>query len=312
MDGTLGTDYIGQILYFGYDQKLGVLARADAATRALMADQSLACRTADVVYFRLASADEIRLVELTDIKDQVFMDPYTIDGVPSIVLFESDQGTAHCLEFIWHVKGSSETTVKIDYRIACGYQWTNGAEKLGVTPEPMPSPEPTPTPTPTPEPTPTPTPTPTPDPEPTPTPTPKPDPEPTPTPTPSYDKDKTKGTKENTEPNDDPKEGPNTNNGKGATTSKADDPTGTTSYSSPEEVKKNTAELEKTNKEQKKAGDSNEPSTPTPPQTKVDNNGDKGTGNGGADEPTKEHPTKYEDGSQGSSGHDGAWGGPPD
>ena len=86
--------------------------------------------------------------------------------------------------------------------------------------------------------------------------------------------------------------GPNTNNGAGATESKAEKPT-TTIH---EEIGEYWHDAEELKEPQAEAGDSNKPSTPTPPNAGVDNSGDKGTGSGGADQPSKPAPdVTYQD-----------------
>ena len=72
--------------------------------------------------------------------------------------------------------------------------------------------------------------------------------------------------------------------------------------------------LAEINQNQKVGGDSNEPSTPTPPNTTVDNNADKGTGNGGIDQPTEiSAPAKEaETGNPINTNPGKAWGGPKD
>lgn len=154
---------------------------------------------------------------------------------------------------------------------------------------------------------------PTPGPGPSPSPEPETEPTPGPDPDPGYNKDPNKAPKENTEPNDDPGPGPDTNNGVGAAESTKDQPTNSNHYSSYDEYKEDINDLNEINQTQQQGGDSNEPSTPTPEGTNVDNNGDNGTGNGGIDNPTTD--PSYDapaDGSDISSGSDGQWGGPSD
>ena len=194
-----------------------------------------------------------------------------------------------------------------------------------LNPTPVPQPTPAPQPTPQPQPTPTPTPQPTPTPTPKPTPTPTPTPEPTPTP-PPYNKDKTKGTQgEIVAPNDDPGPGPDTNNGVGAQESTKDQPTNSNHLDSYEQYKQNMAELEEINKTQKTGKDDNTPTVSKEQVAKeltgdssapvnVDNNGDKGTGNGSIDKPTEvSAPAVAADtGEPINDSPGGAWGGPPD
>ena len=132
---------------------------------------------------------------------------------------------------------------------------------------------------------------------------------------PPYNKDPSKAPKENTEPNDDPGPGPNTNTGAGSQHSSEDQDTNSDHYQSYDDYRNDINDLEDTNDNQRQGGDSNTPSTQPPSSdTNVDNNGDRGTGNGSIDDPTPTQPP-----AQGADGTDisddqpgGAWGGPPD
>lgn len=155
-------------------------------------------------------------------------------------------------------------------------------------------------------------PTPSPSPSPTPTTTPKPTTTPTQAPTvaptqkPTYNKDPNKATYNNLEPNDDPGPGPDTNNGKGATTSKADRDSNSNHYNSYEEYEKEIQNKKDINNNQKK--DSNPSKTPDS-GTKVDNNGKNGTGNGGIDTPTPiQEPAENLKNNEDNPA--GVWGGP--
>ena len=137
-----------------------------------------------------------------------------------------------------------------------------------------------------------------------------------PTPTPKYKKDPSKAPKKNTEPNDDKGPGPNTNNPSNPNRSTKDtNDSSSNSGKSYEDYKKDVKEKADTNKTQKTGNDSNTPSTPKPtPSTKIDNNADKGTGNGGINKPT---PTteKAKEADTGKTINDKAgeeWGGPSD
>ena len=123
-----------------------------------------------------------------------------------------------------------------------------------------------------------------------PSPGPGPDPGPNPPgPTPGPDepkKDPSKLTPINTEPNDNTGPGENTIDPSDPNHSTKDRSDNSTSYSSAAAVKEWTDHLADVNETQRVGGDSNQPSTETPSGTTVDNNAEKGTGNGGIDKPT--------------------------
>lgn len=257
LDGTLGTDFIGEVLYEGYDERLNMLERADAAARVLAADPELFARSNEAVNKLFASASKVELKKLTGLEDQLYMYNATISGIPGIVSYVSDFDEGWCLVWTFQIKDGSNTTQEIAFHIPCGYQWTNGAEKINVVPEKKPDKVTQPGK------------------DPTPTPTPEPEPEPEPDPKPKYKKDPSKAPNKNTEPNDDKGPGPDTNNDKDPQHSTKDTADSTTSQTH-DETKKNQQDKADTNKNQKTGNDSSQPSTDKPKQdTKVDNNGDK-------------------------------------
>ena len=288
----------------------------------------------------LDTADQVRLDYCTsDLDDQMYMNPFTTNGVPDVIVMTTEDHSGYYLTYVFVIKGTGKFEVR--YRIDCGFQPTNVEEVMQIKPDDTPKKEhgtdptpkaekkkskkkskkkdskpeggkddPTPKNDPTPKDDPTPKNDPTPTPKSDPTPTPKPDPTPTP-----KKKDPSKGTKGDvTKKNDDPGPGPDTNNGKGATESKKDQPTNS-NHGSKGDYDNSTRELQETNEKQKTGSDSNKPSTSTPADTaKVDNNGDQGTGNGSVDKPTEvAPPATVAETEQPISDEPGeAWGGPPD
>ncbi len=349
LDANVGTRYLGEF----YESCKGDWAKTiNLAKIRFMADQSAYYKNLDAFFAFLDSADEVK-VEYRDsgLDDQMYMNPFTVDGVPDVIVMETPDHDGWFLVYTFVIKG---TPVDVAYRIDCGFQPTNVEEVMHITPKPQPekvkepettkakkktTPEPetkakkktTPEPetkkpkkpepeTTKPEPTkPKPTkPEPT-KPEPTkPEPT-KPEPtkpKPTEPETTHPVKDKSKGTKGDVvKPNDDPGPGEDTNNGKDAKTSKKDQDTNSNHFDSYDEYTKAVKELEKVNKEQKKGGDDNTPSTPKPKKdTKVDSNADKDQGNGNIDTPTptKEPAKKADDNKPITTEPAGQWDGPAD
>ncbi len=194
-DAVLGTRYLGVF----YDEVEG---RWDAAMNAAVlrwmeypADYNRAL----AAFWTFLDQAKVEVVLVSGgLNDQMYMNPYTVDHVPDIVVRETKDTEGLFLRYTFVIK---EQEWELAYRIDCGYQPTNVAKLMKVTPQPAPTPTPTakpteppPTATPTAKPTdPPPTATPEATPEPTgkpsggnpdPTPTGKPsggDPEPTPT-----------------------------------------------------------------------------------------------------------------------------------
>ncbi|MBR2753873.1 hypothetical protein IKD82_01790 [Candidatus Saccharibacteria bacterium] len=313
-DANLGTRYLGEF----YESCKGDWAKTiNASKEAFMKDHELYNKTLDAFFQMLDKAE----VEVTSgqMDDQMYMNPYTVDGVPDVIVMETPDHTGTFLTYHFTIKGTGK--VSVSYRTECGFQPTNVEKVMNIKPEPQPEPKPNPNPNPNPNPTPEPTPTPPgPKPTPEPTPTPKPPtptPEPTPTPTPPTPTPKPKdpgdAPKKNTEPNDDPGPGPDTNNPSDPNHSTKDQPTNS-NHGNYDQYKESVNDLDRTNQDQKQGGDSNKPSTPKPSNdTKVDNSGGSGTGNGGIDNSTEvAPPAKTSDNKTIDDSPGGAWGGPPD
>lgn len=257
LDGTLGTDYLGEVLYEGYDERLTMLEKADAAAHVLVHDPALFVKANTAVNKFFDSASKVELKKLVGLKDQLYMYNGTVSGIPGIVSYVSDFKEGWCLVYTFQIKDGSSTQQTIAFHIPCGYQWTNGAEKIDVTPEKKPDNPPQNPPKDPPQ-----------------------DDPPHEDPPPQDDppkKDPTKAPPENTEENDDTGPGPSTNNKNDSQHSTKDTKDSTAnSGKTHEEVKKDQEDKKKVNETQKTGNDSSKPSTTPPKQnTKVDNNGDK-------------------------------------
>ena len=263
-DCAFGTDYAGEVLYSGYDEKISKLDLANAVAETLCTDEELFNKAVSVVDARQGEA-KIRLKKLDNLTDQMYMEPYTMIDRPELVIYETNAKTSWCLVCTYTLKNGKE--VEIIYRIPCGYQPCNVAEKFGVTPSKPNKGTPS-----------------------------KPSKPGKPgkgdngkpkkpgkgdNGKPSYNKDSGKAPKKNTEPNDDPGPGPKTIDPKDPEHSTEDTKDSSTSGSY-EDYKKDQQDKADTNKNQKSGGDSSKPSTDGG-GAKQDNNGSK------ADTPTQEH-----------------------
>ena len=298
LDANLGTRYLGEF----YESCKGDWAKIiNQAKEAWLNDPEAYNETLDAV-FKFMDTAKVSVGERSDLDDQLYMNPYTVDGVPDIIVMKTLNHEGTFLVYSFEIKGVTTTEgadgspkeIAVTYRIDCGFQPTNVEKVMGITPQSTPKPASTPKPTPAPSPSPSPAPTPTPS-------------------TPVYNKDKTKGTHEYTESNDDPGLGPDTNNGVGAQESTEDQPTNSTKYSE-DEYKEWAEDMAETNQDQKTGGDPNTPSTTPAPGTNVDNNADNGTGHGGIDTPTPVTPPAVEavTGQEITDSPGGIWGGPQD
>ncbi len=201
MDSIAGTRYLGT--FYSAAKEQWDVAMNDAAD-AWIEDEESYYQTLLAYEKWLDSATDVRIeYRKSGLTDQMYMNPYTVSGIPDIIVMET---TNHDGWFIVYEFTIKTKTIEVAYRIDCGYQPTNVSKIMKITPKanpnnktkkstytPTPSPAPvvvqTPTPTPTnPEPEPDirphPHPDPDPDPWPWPWPDPKPDPEPEPKPEP--------------------------------------------------------------------------------------------------------------------------------
>lgn len=297
LDANLGTRYLGEF----YESCKGDWAKTiNQAKETWLNDPEAYGEVLDAVFLFMDTAKVECRYEASGLDDQMYMNPYTVNGVPDIIVMRTLNHDGWFLVYTFTIKGQ---LFEVAYRMECGFQPTNVEKVMGITPQDIPEKPET-----TPEPGPGPTPTPGPGTNPTPTPNPTPAPS-----SPPYNKDKTKGTKENTEPNDDPGPGPDTNNGVGAQESTKDQPTNS-NHSTYDEYRDWVEDMAETNHSQKTGGDPNTPSTTPAPGTNVDDNADNGTGYGGIDTPTSVAPPAVEAGTgqEISDSPGGIWGGPQD
>lgn len=281
-DANLGTRYLGEF----YESCKGDWAKTiNASKEVFRKNPELYTETLNA-FFKMLDTAEVKVTDGNNLDDQMYMNPYTVDGIPDVIVMETPDHTGTFLTYVFTIKGTGK--VEVSYRTECGYQPTNVEEIMNITPQKTPSKPSKPSNPSKPD-------------KPT-KPGGKGDKPDKPS-EPKYDKDPSKAPKKNTEPNDDKGPGPNTNNPSNPNKSSKDTNDSTSSGA-------NTDNLKDTNKNQKTGSDSNKPSTPTPSKdTNVDNNGDKGTGNGGANKPTptQEKPKEIANDSAGE-----AWGGPSD
>lgn len=282
-DANLGTRYLGEF----YESCKGDWAKTiNASKEVFRKNPELYTETLNA-FFKMLDSAEVKVTDGNNLDDQMYMNPYTVDGIPDVIVMETPDHTGTFLTYVFTIKGTGK--VEVSYRTECGYQPTNVEEIMKITPQKTPSKPSKPSNPSKPD-------------KPT-KPGGKGDKPDKPS-KPKYDKDPSKAPKKNTEPNDDKGPGPNTNNPSNPNKSTKDTKDSTSSGA-------NTDNLKDTNKNQKTGSDSNKPSTPTPSKdTNVDNNGDKGTGNGGANKPTPTQQEKPKEIANDSAGE--AWGGPSD
>jgi hypothetical protein len=289
-DAWLGTRYLGEF-YESCNEDWAKTINAAKAT--FMKDPELYNQTLDA-FFKMLDTAKVKVTSDKSLDDQMYMNPYTVDYVPDVIVMETPNHKGTFLTYVFTIKGTK--TVEVSYRTECGYQPTNVQEVMGITPQGTPSKPNKPGKPSKPS---------------------KPggsgDPSPTPD-KPKYNKDPSKAPSKNTEPNDDPGPGPNTNNPSDPHHSTEDTKDSSTSGSY-QDYKNNVDKLKDTNSNQKTGNDNNKPSTPAPkPDTNTHNNGDNGNGNGGANQstPTSNKAKEADSGKEIKDSAGDSWGGPSD
>ena len=332
LDANVKTRYLGEF----YDECKGEWASTiNSAKVRWMKDQAAYNQTLAAFFTFLDTAEKVEVVKVkSGLDDQMYMNPYTVDHVPDVIVMETLDHDGYFLRYTFDIKGEKIT---VAYRIDCGFQPTNVSKVMNIPVQTNPN-KPTPTPTPTPDPGKPDGGDPDPgkpdggDPDPGKPDGGDPDPGNPPGPGPGRHtpdpKDPTEGTPVGG--NDNPGPGENTNNGVGAVYS-SEEGSKNSVFDTYEEYKQEIQELIEVNEEQRVGGDPNTPSTTVPLSTSngggetvtVDSNADNGTGNGGIDVATPVHDTHVDSNLGGDGNNTGnnttsddpvgtEWGGPPD
>lgn len=318
LDANVGTRYLGEF----YESCQHDWAKTmNEAKERFAADQSAYYKNLDAYFRFLDAAESVTLEPCHGVSDQMYMNPYTPTGNPDVIVMRTDDHSGWELVYTFRIKDNIK---KVAYRINCGYQPTDVEAVMGITPQSAPEPQPVIVPGDNPSS----------DPQPQPGPNPGTDPQPQPSDNPSSDPQKQPGGDPSSDPqkqpgdnpdsyDKDPNKGPdvkpgepdpNTNNPEDPNHSTADRPDNSTSFPDYDTYRDWMDELEEINDNQQVGGDPNTPSTPTPPETTVDNNADQGTGYGGIDTPTPvSEPAHEADTGRAIDSTPGeAWGGPKD
>ena len=165
-DALLGTRYLGE---FYESCKHDWAKTINAAKERFMEDHEAYDEVLDA-FMKMQAKAKVYMQDGEIMEDQMYMNPYTIDGYPDVIVLKTPNHKGKFLVYEYTIKGTG--VVKVAYRIDCGFQPTDvqkvmnitpateAPEKKPDTPKPPTSGEITPVPkapTPTPSPKPTPT-----------------------------------------------------------------------------------------------------------------------------------------------------------
>lgn len=134
MDAKLGTRYLGEF----YESCKGDWAKTiNAAKLRFMDNKTAYYKNLDAYFAFLNSAVKVEVKEGYGASDQMYMNPYTADGVPDVIVMKTKDHKGHFLIYTFNIKGEK---VKLAYRIECGYQPTNVSKLMKITPQKEPTP----------------------------------------------------------------------------------------------------------------------------------------------------------------------------
>lgn len=125
-DAELGTRHLG---VFRSESKEQWDKTMNTAKERFMRDKSEHEKTLGAFFKLLDSATKVEVKQSSGLTDQMYMDPYTVDGVPDIIVMESKSQSGWFIEYTFTIKG---TTKKVRYRLDCGYQPVNVAVKMNI------------------------------------------------------------------------------------------------------------------------------------------------------------------------------------
>ena len=185
------------------------------------------------------------------ITDQMYIDPYTDNGIPDVIVMETEQTLSHFLVYRVGIKGN---VFEVIFRLECGFQPTNCAKEMDIKPVPQPTKKV----------------------EPQPTASGNNPPPPDEKKTPKKDKSQDIWQPSKGFPSNNGDEGPDTNNGKGAQESKYEEThTDTQDFNKPEDVKKEQQERKEVDKQQKTGEDPNNPTAKEKDTKKVEQSSER-------------------------------------
>ena len=133
LDANVGTRFMG-VFYDEVDQKWD--AAINYAKERFMGDQILYYKTLDALFAFLDTANKVEITNADGIDDQMYMNPYTVDGIPDVIVMETEDHTGHFLKYTFIIK---DQIFEVSYRIDCGYQPCDVADIMNITPQERPN-----------------------------------------------------------------------------------------------------------------------------------------------------------------------------
>lgn len=247
-DCKLGTNKLMGEFYETYQQNW--ITAINAAKEAFILDPELQRSKCELLFTMLdKQATWVIRAGEKGIKDQMYIDPYTDNGIPNVIVAETEQTLSHFLVYRVEIKGN---IFEVIFRLECGFQPTNCAEEMKIEPVPQPQKKVDPQPTASGN-------------------------NPPPVTPPPKEKEPQKDKKQDIWqpdkgfPSNGGDEGPDTNNGKGAQESKYEEThTDTQDFDKPADVKQEQQERKEVDQKQKTGDDPNKPTVTEKDTKKVE------------------------------------------
>ena len=129
-DANLGTRYLG-VFYDECDEEWD--RAINKAKTDWIASPDDYFETLDAFFEFLNSAVSVGIREQKDLEDQMYMNPFTRDHVPDVIVMETDEHEGTFLVYTFVIKETKK--IEVAYRIECGFQPTNVAEVMKITPK---------------------------------------------------------------------------------------------------------------------------------------------------------------------------------
>ncbi|MDO5480311.1 MAG: hypothetical protein Q4F58_01375, partial [Candidatus Saccharibacteria bacterium] len=128
-DALTGTRYLG-VFYDECESKWdAAINKAKEDWIGCSADYS---ETLEFFFEFLSKAEKVELRYVDKkLDDQMYMNPETVDYIPDVIVMETDEHTGWYLVYVYKIK---DKKVEVMYRIDCGYQPTNVAKVMKITP----------------------------------------------------------------------------------------------------------------------------------------------------------------------------------
>ena len=129
LDANVGTRFLGEF----YESCKHDWAKTINAAKERWTENPNEYSKTLAAYFAYLDKAEISIAKKGhNITDQMYMNPYTTDGVPDIIVLKTKQQDGPFLVYTFKIKGN---TFEVEYRIPCQYQPTNVKIVMGIKPQ---------------------------------------------------------------------------------------------------------------------------------------------------------------------------------